>query len=89
VYGKEEIVGGLNCFFLLVDEPEVYGLPSKPELPSKNVAAGFVGSAAAAAAVAITGLVSFRKGRMDGMHGDLEEEPQSPPPSQPGTTDRV
>jgi len=70
VYGKEEIVGGLNCFFLLVDEPEVYGLPSKPELPSKNVAEGFVGSAAAAAAVAITGVVSFRKNRMDAMAGD-------------------
>ena len=82
VYGKEEIVGGLNCFFLLVDEPEVYGLPSKPELPSKNVAEGFVGSAAAAAAVAITGLLSFRKERMDAMHGDLEEE------ERPRTTDR-
>jgi formate dehydrogenase iron-sulfur subunit len=83
VYGKEEIVGGLNCFFLLVDKPEVYGLPSNPELPSDNVIEGFVGSAGAAAALAITGLVSFRKERMDRMaadaerqgavHGDLEE----------------
>jgi formate dehydrogenase iron-sulfur subunit len=89
VYGKEEIVGGLNCFFLLVDEPEVYGLPSRPELPSKNVAEGFAGSAAAAAAVAITGLVSFRKGRMDGMHGDLEEEQPRQSPSRPETTDRA
>jgi formate dehydrogenase iron-sulfur subunit len=67
VYGKEEIVGGLNCFFLLVDEPEVYGLPSRPELPSQNVAEGFVGSAVAAAAIAVTGVVSFRKNRMDEM----------------------
>ena len=65
VYGKEEIVGGLNAFFLLVDEPEVYGLPSKPELPSRNVAEGFAGSAAAAAALALTGVVSFRRNRMD------------------------
>ena len=85
VYGKEEIVGGLNCFFLLVDEPEVYGLPSKPELPSKNVAEGFIGSTAAAAAVAVTGLVSFRKHRMDAMHGDLEDPEQ---PAQPRATDR-
>jgi len=73
VYGKEEIVGGLNCFFLLVDEPEVYGLPSRPELPSENVAEGFAGSAVAAAAVALTGVVSFRKGRMDAMAADGEQ----------------
>jgi formate dehydrogenase iron-sulfur subunit len=65
VYGKEDIVGGLNCFFLLVDEPEVYGLPSKPELPSKNVAKGFAFSAATAAALALTGMAAFRKERMD------------------------
>jgi formate dehydrogenase iron-sulfur subunit len=67
VYGKEEIVGGLNCFFLLVDTPEVYALPSEPELPSTHVAEGFAGSAAAAAVLALTGLVSFRKERMDAM----------------------
>jgi len=65
VYGKEEIVGGLNCFFLLVDEPEVYGLPSKPELPSKNVAQGMALTALGAAAVAATSIVAFRKERMD------------------------
>jgi len=73
VYGKEEIVGGLNCFFLLVDEPEVYGLPSRPELPSENVVEGFAGSAVAAAAVALTGVVSFRKGRMDAMAAEGEQ----------------
>src|ERR671937_76250 len=30
IYGKEDIVGGLNAFFLLLDKPEVYGLPSSP-----------------------------------------------------------
>lgn len=67
VYGKEEIVGGLNSFYLLVDKPEVYGLPSKPELPSHNVDAAFELSGVAAAAIAVTGLVAFRKGRMDEM----------------------
>jgi formate dehydrogenase iron-sulfur subunit len=65
VYGKEEIVGGLNSFYLLVDKPEVYGLPSKPELPSHNVDTAFELSGVAAAAIAVTGLVAFRKGRMD------------------------
>ncbi len=65
VYGKEDIVGGLNAFYILVDKPEVYGLPEKPELPSKNVDTAFAMSGAAAAAAAVTGLVSFRKSRMD------------------------
>ena len=67
IYGKEEIVGGLNSFYLLVDKPEVYGLPSKPELPSHNVDAAFELSTVAAAAIAVTGLAAFRKGRMDEM----------------------
>jgi formate dehydrogenase iron-sulfur subunit len=74
VYGKEEIVGGLNCFFLLVDKPEVYGLPSKPELPSANVAEGFGLSALTAAVVAAGSVVAFRKERMDGMAEDGQAE---------------
>jgi formate dehydrogenase iron-sulfur subunit len=69
IYGKEDIVGGLNCFYLLVDEPEVYGLPSKPELPSAHVPEGFGLSAVTAALLALTGLVSFRKQRTSGPGG--------------------
>ena len=29
-------LGGLNSFYLLVDEPEVYGLPRDPKMPSRN-----------------------------------------------------
>jgi formate dehydrogenase iron-sulfur subunit len=65
VYGKDDIVGGLNAFYVLVDKPEVYGLPEKPELPSHNVDEGFALGGVAAAALAVTGLVSFRKSRMD------------------------
>src|SRR5205807_6298830 len=33
LYGADDkILGGLNAFYLLVDEPEVYGLPSDPRL---------------------------------------------------------
>jgi formate dehydrogenase iron-sulfur subunit len=77
VYGKEEIVGGLNCFFLLVDEPEVYGLPSKPELPSKNVAEGFGFSAVTAAVVAAGSVVAFRKERMETIAEEREAEAQA------------
>jgi formate dehydrogenase iron-sulfur subunit len=65
VYGKEDIVGGLNSFYILVDKPHVYGLPEKPELPSRNVDSAFALSGIAAAALAVTGLASFRKSRMD------------------------
>ncbi len=78
IYGKDDIVGGLNCFYLLVDKPEVYGLPAKPELPSSNVAAALGGSAATAALLAITGAVSFRKRRMDDMSRD-ESAPEDEP----------
>jgi formate dehydrogenase iron-sulfur subunit len=81
IYGKEEIVGGLNCFFLLVDRPEVYGLPAKPELPSANVATGFGVSALTAAALAVTGVASFRKRRMDEMGG--QQWPAEAPPDPP------
>ena len=83
IYGKDDIVGGLNCFFLLVDKPEVYGLPSKPELPSANVAAGFGVSALTAGALAITGVVSFRKRRMDEMGGGDGPENPGPVPDAP------
>jgi len=86
VYGKEEIVGGLNCFFLLVDEPEVYGLPSEPRLPSEHVDEGYALSALAAAAVAVGSVVAFRKERMDGMHDDGgEPAPRPGPGGAPGT----
>src|SRR5438132_3301187 len=38
LYGADDkILGGLNAFYLLVDDPEVYGLPSDPKLPSRSV----------------------------------------------------
>jgi formate dehydrogenase iron-sulfur subunit len=81
VYGKEDIVGGLNAFYLLVDEPHVYGLPDRPELPSKHVPEGFALSALAGAAVAATAVVSFRKERMDEKAADERAagEPAPPP----------
>jgi len=83
IYGKDDIVGGLNCFFLLVDRPEVYGLPAKPELPSANVPEGFGVSALTAAALAVTGAVSFRKRRMDEMGGGDGGTPMVNAPAPP------
>ena len=38
LYGDDEqVLGGLNSFYLLRDTPEVYGLPSHPSVPSRSV----------------------------------------------------
>src|SRR5205823_4618498 len=41
LYGADErMLGGLNSFYLLVDKPEVYGLPPDPQMPTRNVVPG-------------------------------------------------
>jgi len=38
LYGADErVLGGLNAFYLLVDKPETYGLPSNPKMPSRSI----------------------------------------------------
>jgi formate dehydrogenase iron-sulfur subunit len=66
LYGAdpEGPLGGLNAFFLLVDEPEVYGLPAEPELPSRNLVPSAALSAAGAAVIGAVGLVTLRHNRV-------------------------
>jgi|SRR5579862_1238322 len=41
LYGADDkVLGGLNSFYLLLDKPETYGLPSNPKLPSVSVVTG-------------------------------------------------
>jgi formate dehydrogenase iron-sulfur subunit len=69
LYGADEAdqpgTGGLNAFFLLVDEPEVYNLPPDPVAPSKKVRPAWISAAAAAAAMlaAAVGSVAIGGGR--------------------------
>jgi len=58
-------LGGLNSFYLLVDEPEVYGLPRDPQLPSRNLPRSGALSAASGAVLGLLALVGLRKRRMD------------------------
>ncbi len=58
-------LGGLNSFYLLVDKPEVYGLPAHPQLPSRNLERSAVFSTAGAAVLGLLALVGLRKRRMD------------------------
>jgi formate dehydrogenase iron-sulfur subunit len=61
LYGADEkMLGGLNSFYLLVDRPEVYGLPPDPKLPSRNLLASSLFAALGAALVALAGVFSFR-----------------------------
>ena len=63
LYGADEkMLGGLNSFYLLVDKPEVYGLPPDPE---------------DADAQSCIGLVVFRLGRRSGRPDRHLQLPQS------------
>ena len=59
LYGADpdDGVGGYGAFFLLLDDPEVYGLPPDPVDPIRNLASGWL-SAGAAAVVLAGGLVA-------------------------------
>jgi formate dehydrogenase iron-sulfur subunit len=69
-------LGGLNSFYLLVDEPEVYGLPPTPKLPSRNLASSAAGSVIGAAVMGAVGLVTLRKRRSE----DVAEAERGGPP---------
>ena len=61
LYGADDkILGGLNSFYLLVDKPEVYGLPPDPKMPTRNLASGSLFHLLGAVVVGIMGLINFR-----------------------------
>jgi len=61
LYGTEDAggegVGGTGSIFLLLDRPEVYGLPSEPVTPTRRLAEGW-GAAAVAAGALVLGVVA-------------------------------
>ena len=57
-------LGGLNAFFLLVDEPEVYGLPREPKMPSRNLVRSSLLSTIGAVAMTFIGALGLRSRRM-------------------------
>jgi len=66
LYGADDkMLGGLNSFYLLVDEPEAYGLPPDPKLPTRNLKHGSAWSAIGAVVIGVGGLLSFRARRTD------------------------
>lgn len=64
LYGDdEELLGGLNVFYLLQDKPEKYGLPSNPQMPQKHMTGGYLSSVFSLFAVGVLSLLSFRSYR--------------------------
>ncbi len=61
LYGRdpEDGVGGDGAFFLLLDEPEVYGLPPDPVVTTRDIGSIWKHVGAAAGALAAIGVASF------------------------------
>jgi formate dehydrogenase iron-sulfur subunit len=62
LYGVDDNIleGGLNSFFLLLDEPEVYNLPQNPPRPSNNIVPASLWTIVAAAVMGLFGILFFR-----------------------------
>jgi formate dehydrogenase iron-sulfur subunit len=66
LYGADErMLGGLNAFFLLVDRPEVYGLPPDPKMPSRNLWPGALFTGLGALLAGLIGILNLRNRRAD------------------------
>jgi formate dehydrogenase iron-sulfur subunit len=66
LYGADDAVyGGLNAFFLLMDEPEKYGLPNAENavLPRRNNPFSYLAMLATGALAVLGGLITLRRRR--------------------------
>ena len=63
LYGVDDNIldGGLNSFFLLLDEPAVYNLPENPPRPANNVAPASFWTIVAAMVLGLLGIIFFKK----------------------------
>ena len=63
LYGVDDNIldGGLNSFFLLLDQPEVYNLPQNPQRPSNNVIPASFWTIVTAGVMGLLGIFIFKK----------------------------
>jgi formate dehydrogenase iron-sulfur subunit len=68
LYGESELdgVGGFGAFFLLLDEPETYGLPPDPVVCTRNVGSAWRAAAVGAGAILGGVTLAFLGGRGSG-----------------------
>ena len=77
LYGRDSTVyGGLGAFFLLMDKPETYRLPTADQavLPRRNDFGSYLGGVVTAVFAVLAGLVAFRR------RGETAAQPAQPPP---------
>jgi len=65
IYGDQAVGGtggidGLNCFFILTAEPEVYNLPAYPQLPQDKVGRSWLATLGAAVALGVAAAFALR-----------------------------
>ena len=78
LYGEDDkVYGGLNAFFLLMDEPEKYKLPNAENavLPRRNNPGGYLGVLGAAILAVVGGLVALRRRRQPAVTTPKGPEP--------------
>lgn len=65
LYGNDpdDGVGGNGAFFLLLDEPEVYGLPPDPVVPIRDAPATWRYAGMAASALVAAAVSAFLRGK--------------------------
>lgn len=66
IYGDRAIGGtggmdGLNAFFILTDEPEVYNLPAYPVLPQRKTGPAFLSTLGAAIVLGVAAVAALRE----------------------------
>jgi formate dehydrogenase iron-sulfur subunit len=69
LYGRDdEVYGGLNAFFLLMDTPETYNLPNAANavLPKRNNIPGYLGIVVTAVLALLGAVIALREGRLGG-----------------------
>jgi formate dehydrogenase iron-sulfur subunit len=84
LYGRdEEVYGGLNAFFLLMDKPEAYRLPNAANatLPGRNNTGGWRTTAVTAVLGVLGGLIALRRRQVSPQAPPAEE---APPPAEAG-----
>jgi formate dehydrogenase iron-sulfur subunit len=81
LYGHDEqVYGGLNAFFLLMDKPEVYKLPNVANavLPKRNNVGGYLGAVVTAVLALLGAVIALREGRLGWTRPP--EPPEAPQP---------
>ncbi len=74
IYGEPDILGGLNVFYLLLDDPRIYGQPLNPQLPQVNLLGDTAVSIGAGVLLGLSAIVAFRERGARAVQAPAEKE---------------